>query len=155
LDRNGLVMEHRAVAYHPDLARQLRIVLVELIRGSNSGLAAPFAPETRVLEVFVSSQGCAYVDLSGEAAKKPAGTGSTIELLSVYALVNTLTANFPAVRRVQILLDDHPVDDLAGHTDLSRPLLPDMTLLAPVALVTSPEAIASPGPSASPSTGHP
>jgi hypothetical protein len=38
--------------------------------------------------------------------------------------------NFPAIRRVQILVDDHPAETLAGHVDLSRPLTPDMTLLA-------------------------
>jgi hypothetical protein len=45
-------------------------------------------------------------------------------------VVNTLTANFPAVRRVQLLLDDRPSPTLAGHVDLSRPLPSDMTLLA-------------------------
>jgi hypothetical protein len=44
------------------------------------------------------------------------------------------------VTRVQILVDDRPVTSLAGHTDLSRPLAPDMTLLAPVELVPQPAA---------------
>ena len=56
--------------------------------------------------------------------------GSHEELISVYSIVNSLTVNFPAVKRVQILVDDRPVATLAGHVDLSRPLPPDMTLLA-------------------------
>jgi len=135
-DRAGLVTEQRAVAYHPDLSRQLKTVLAELVRGSNTGLAGPLDAETRVLEVFVSSDGCAYVDLSREAAR-PRGGGSQLELMSVYAVVDTLTVNFPAVRRVQILIDDRPVDSLAGHADLTRPLLPDLTLLAPTVLAST------------------
>ena len=68
--------------------------------------------------------------------------------------MNSLTVNFPAVRRVQILLEDRPADTLAGHVDLSRPLTADMTLLtaaavAPAAPEGSP-APASPAPGAAP-----
>jgi hypothetical protein len=94
------------------------------------------------------------VDLSKEASQ---GTsGSHDELLSVYSIVNSLTVNFPAVKRVQILLEDRPTDTLAGHVDLSRPLTADMTLLtaatiAPAAPAGSPAPLpASPGPAAAP-----
>ena len=136
-DRPGLVMEERAVRYAPDLGTQLELVLRELFRGSTTGLLAPLDPATRVLEVFVTPEGTAYVDLSAEAVPT-GGAGSQVEEHSVYAIVNTLTVNFPAVRRVQILVEDRPVVSLAGHTDLSQPLLPDMTLLAPVEVTPSP-----------------
>ncbi|HEV7500454.1 MAG TPA: hypothetical protein VGQ33_10650, partial [Vicinamibacteria bacterium] len=63
------------------------------------------------------------------------------ELLSVYSIVNSLTVNFPAIKRVQIHFDDRPAETLAGHIDLSRPLSADMTLLVAAAI-----APASPGP---------
>jgi hypothetical protein len=56
--------------------------------------------------------------------------GSREELLAVYAVVNSIVVNFPAVRRVQILLDGETASTLAGHVDLSHPLSADMTLLA-------------------------
>ncbi len=133
VDRPGLVIEERAVVYSKDLSRQLVTVLEELIRGSDAGLTNPLEPATRVLDVFVAPEGLAYVDLSSEA-RPSAGAGSQAEMDAVYAIVNTLTVNFPAVNRVQILVADRPVDTLAGHVDLSRPLAPDMTLLAPAAL---------------------
>jgi spore germination protein GerM len=145
-DRPGLALEERTVPYHSDLATQLRVVLEELIGGSRSGLVAPLPSATRVLEVFVSARGIAFVDLSGEVVAKDSG-GSNEELYTVYSLVNTLTMNFPAVKRVQLLVDDRPVDTLGGHVDLLRPLSPDMTLLAPVRLTPldqQPEAEASP-----------
>jgi hypothetical protein len=145
-DRPGLALEERTVPYHNDLPRQLRVVLEELIGGSRTGLVAPVPGATRVLEVFVSPRGIAFVDLSGEVSAK-GNRGSNEELYTVYALVNTLTMNFPAVKRVQLLVDDRPTDTLGGHIDLSRPLPPDMTLLAPVRLTPvdqSPEAQSSP-----------
>jgi hypothetical protein len=51
--------------------------------------------------------------------------------------------NFPAVRRVRILVDDQPAASLGGHVDLSRPLPADMTLVA----LPPPEASPAPAPS--------
>ena len=149
-DRPGLVMEERAVPFSGDLAAQLKAVVAELVQGSKAGLLPTLPPETKVLEVFVSARGVAYVDLSKEAAGS--GGGSHDELLSVYSIVNSLTANFPAVKRVQILVDDRPVETLAGHVDLTRPLTADMTLLASVTVAPAggPGGAASPAPAVSP-----
>jgi hypothetical protein len=45
-------------------------------------------------------------------------------------VVNSLSTSFPAVKRVQILVEDKPAETLAGHVDLTRPLPPDLTVLA-------------------------
>jgi spore germination protein GerM len=138
-DRPGLVIEERAVALAPDLSQQVRTVVEELTRGSRIGLQPTLPATTRVLEAFVTSRGVAYVDLSKEVAQEHPG-GSEAELLTVYSVVNSLTANFPAVKRVQILVDDHPAPTLAGHVDLTRPLPPDLTFLAASALAPAPPA---------------
>jgi spore germination protein GerM len=128
-DRPGLMIEERTVAQSSDLSRQIKAVVEELIAGSKSGLMPTLAPATRVLEVFVTGRGVAYVNLSKEAAQGAAG-GSESELITVYSVVNSLTVNFPAIKRVQILIEDKPAPTLWGHVDLTRPLPPDMTLLA-------------------------
>jgi hypothetical protein len=128
-DRPGLLIEERPVAFSTDLSRQITAVVEELIAGSKSGLLPTLAPEARVLEVFVTARGIAYVSLSKEAAQAT-GQGSEAELITVYSVVNSLTVNFPAIKRVQILLDDKPTPTLWGHVDLTRPLPPDMTLMA-------------------------
>jgi hypothetical protein len=138
-DRPGLAIEERPVKFSTDLAGQVRAVMDELIRGPRTGLQPTLAAQTRVLEVFVSARGVAYVDLSKEARDVASG-GSEAELITVYSVVNSLTANFPALKRVQILVDDKPAATLAGHVDLTRPLPPDMTLLA-----SSPLTPVSPG----------
>jgi spore germination protein GerM len=143
-DREGLLPEERDVAFSSDLARQLRTVVEELAKGSTTGLLPTLPAGTRVLEVFVQARGVAYVDLSSEASSGLPG-GSKAELLTVYSVVNTIVTNFPAVSRVRIVVDDRPVDSLGGHVDVSRPLPPDMTLVAlptpgpsPVAAEASP-----------------
>lgn len=149
-DQPALLMEERSVAYSADLSRQLAIVVEEIIRGPKTGLLPTLAPGGKVLDVFVSSRGVAYVDLSKEvAAGHPGGTRA--ELLSVYSVVNSLTTNFPAVRRVQILVDDRPAPTLVGHVDLLRPLSPDMTLLvgsAPSPVPLPSAALPAPSPKA-------
>ena len=92
-DRPGLVIEDRTVSFSDDLSQQLRVVVEELARGSQIGLAPSLPAGTRVLEVFVTARGVAYVDLSKEAAS-PAGRGSDDELITVYSVVNSLTSNF-------------------------------------------------------------
>jgi spore germination protein GerM len=91
-------------------------------------LAAPAPPlvsavpqGTRLRAIFLTNTGDAYVDLSGELRSNHPG-GTTNEILTVYSLVNALTANLPAVTNVQILIDGKEVDTLGGHLDLRRPI---------------------------------
>ena len=143
-DREGLLPEEREVALSSDLARQVRTVVEELAKGSTTGLLPTLPAGTRVLEVFVQARGVAYVDLSSEASSGLPG-GSRAELLTVYSVVNTVVTNFPAISRVRIVVDDRPVDSLGGHVDVSRPLPPDMTLVA----------LPTPGPSPTAATASP
>ena len=138
-----LVPEERSVAYHASLSRQLRAVVDELLRGSQAGKVSPLAVGARVQEVFVTARGVAYVDLSKEIATAPL-PGATAEMLAVFSLVNSITMNFPAVKRVQILIDGRMAETLGGHVDLSQPLLPDPTLLASSRV--APHAPAAPSP---------
>lgn len=148
-DQPALLIEDREVPYSADLAGQVRTVVEELVKGSQKGLGPTLAPETRVIDTFVTADGVAYVDLSAEAGAKHAG-GSKNELLTVYSVVNSLTSNFPAVKRVQILVDNRQAATLAGHVDLTHPLPSDLTFLAGSAPSPVPPA-ASAAPAAPPS----
>ncbi|HXV60367.1 MAG TPA: GerMN domain-containing protein [Vicinamibacteria bacterium] len=71
-------------------------------------------------ELFITSQGVAYLDLSREVVANHPG-GSSAEELTVFSLTNTLVANFPAVKMVKILVEGREVQTLAGHLDLTVP----------------------------------
>lgn len=76
---------------------------------------------TKLRALYVDAEGQAFVDLSREVVSAHSG-GVLDEILTVYSIVNAITANLPAVRGVQILVDGREVDTLAGHVDLRRPL---------------------------------
>ena len=56
----------------------------------------------------------------------PSGVVKLILWRCVYSIVNTLTDNLPAIVAVQLLVDGHQVDTLAGHVDVRRPLMKDL-----------------------------
>jgi hypothetical protein len=96
---------------------------------------APPAPYVSVVPMgtmlrafYVTERGDAFVDLSSEVVSGHPG-GSLNELLTVYAIVNAVSANLPAARRVQILVDGKEADTIAGHVDLRRPLSRDVSLV--------------------------
>lgn len=116
-----LVSAKREVAYGGGLPDQARRIVEEALKPAPAPYASPVPDGTKLRALFVTSRGEAYVDLSGEVARKHTG-GSLDELFTVYAVVNALTVNLPAITSVQILIDGKEVDTLAGHVDLRRPL---------------------------------
>jgi len=88
------------------------------------GLVAPLPAGVTVADAFVDAQGVAYVDL---AAKEPAppASGSDLELLRVYSLVDSVLANEPRARSVVLLWNGAQRITFAGHVDTSAPLLED------------------------------
>lgn len=65
-------------------------------------------------------------------------TGSSEELAAVQSLVLTVTKNLPAVTRVILLVGGEPVETLAGHVDLTHPILPDLSRAADEAPLVAP-----------------
>lgn len=115
-----LVPEKRKIPQTPSLARQ---VVVELIKGPENSDLYPTIPEgTQINEVYIADD-IAYIDLSEEIFKNHPG-GSSGELMTVYSIVNTLT-EIPPIRGVQILVGGNETKSLAGHIDISMPLLRD------------------------------
>ena len=72
----------------------------------------------------------AYADFTGALKANHSG-GSTAEINTVYAIVNTVTLNFPEIDNVQILVDGEEVATLAGHIDISRPIGPEKRVINP------------------------
>lgn len=58
-------------------------------------------------------------------------SGSSAEMLAVYAVVNSITANFPHIQKVKIEVEGNK-SVILRHLDISEPLLPDYSLEQPV-----------------------
>jgi len=111
----------REVAYGEGTVEQARQIIEAQIAPVAPPLVSAVPPATKLRAIFVTEQGEAFVDFSRELATGHTG-GSTDELLTVYTIVNALTANLPAVKSVQLLIEGKQVETLAGHVDLRRPL---------------------------------
>jgi spore germination protein GerM len=119
-DGMNLTPAQHEVLFFASVADQARaIVEAQLVPAPPLVSAIP--PDTKLREVFITERGDAFVDLSGDVTAKHPG-GSLDEIFTVYTIVNALTVNLPAIKRVQILVDGKEVDTLAGHVDLRHPL---------------------------------
>ena len=107
---------------------RIRLVVEELLAGSREGLPPAFPWPGSVQAVFLDRAGNAYVDLSPPPPDSPEGTG--IEMTIAYATVNSVVANCPGVGRVQLLFGGKEIATL-GHLDLSKPLAPNLEIVAP------------------------
>lgn len=127
-DGQALVPIRQEVALAEGLVPQGRAILTAQLQGAPSPYVSVI-PEGTILRAFyVTERGDAFVDLSLEVSSHHPG-GSSTELLTVYAIVNAVTANLPTIQRVQILIDGREADTLAGHVDLRRPLQQDLSLV--------------------------
>ena len=123
-----LVPVRREVALAEGIVPQAREILAAQFQPAPAPYVSLIPPGTTLRAFYATERGDAFVDLSTEAISAHAG-GSATELLTVYAIVNAVTANLPAVQRVQILVEGREVDTLAGHVDLRRPLERDLSLV--------------------------
>jgi len=127
-DGTQLLPLRREVALADGVVAQGRQILVAQLAPSPEGQRSVIPAGTQLRAFYVTDRGDAFVDLSREiSAAHPGGTLN--ELLTVYAIVNAVTANLPAVQRVQLLVDGMEVDTIAGHVDVRRPLTKDTTLV--------------------------
>ena len=127
-DGQSLVPVQQEIALAEGIVPQGReIVSAQLLR-PRSPYVSVIPEGTRLRAFYVTDRGDAFVDLSPEVTSRHSG-GSTAELLTVYAIVNSLTANLPTIRRVQILINGQEADTLAGHIDLRNPLERDASII--------------------------
>jgi spore germination protein GerM len=100
-----------------------RTVLEELFYGPVGELDDPF-PEGAVLKGVRFSGSTATVDLDRSFADQMP-SGSSAEMMAVYAIVDTLCLNFPQIAQVKLNIEG---DAHLSHLDLSEPLSPDYML---------------------------
>jgi hypothetical protein len=120
-DGMALVGVKREVPFGETVLDQARHIVTAQLGTPPAPLASAIPAGVALRGFYVTERGDAFVDLSPEARTAHTG-GALDELFTVYAIVNALTTNLPAVTRVQILIDGKEVDTLAGHVDLRHPL---------------------------------
>jgi hypothetical protein len=127
-DGQALAAVKREVPLGEGPRAQGRQILQSQLEEAPAPYLSLIPPGTMLRAFYITERGDAFVDLSPEVSTMHPG-GSTNELLTVYAIVNAVTANLSSVERVQILIGGKQADTLAGHVDLRRPFERDTSLV--------------------------
>lgn len=130
--------EKRELAVTDDPRNRARAIVLAVLGGPSDaglerGLERPFPEDVGLLELYVTADGTAYVDLGAEGRPSPPSGGSLAERVMVYSVVDSLALNLPEVERVALLWNGLQRESFSGHLDTSVPLEPDEGLLAPSA----------------------
>ena len=118
-----LVREKRELHLSLELPNRLRQIIRVLISGSDHGLKGTIPSGTFLYEAYVDAQSTAYLDFSRHLAEAHIG-GTTAEIITIKSILQTVFANFPEkIQSVQILIEGQEVNTIAGHIDISHPLV--------------------------------
>jgi hypothetical protein len=85
---------------------------------------APIPQGLVVNATYLLPDGTAIVDLGGPLLDTAWNAGSDAEVMLVYSIVETITANLHSIRQVQILVKGQQAETFAGHVSIDRPLRP-------------------------------
>jgi spore germination protein GerM len=129
-EQGALVAERRTVTWAESDTDRIRQVLLAQIEGSHQGASRALPSTASIRAVFLAADGTVYLDLSSEMLSdiKP---GIASECLTVYAIVDSLAVNIPAVKRVKILVEGREVDTLSGHADVKDCFVPNQNPISP------------------------
>lgn len=126
---DGLVAESREIFDTATPGDQVKQIVADLLSDPSHEKARRAVPAGTLLrQVYVLDEGVAWLDFSSDLTDNLPG-GSMSELLTVYAIVDSVVANVPNVRRVGILIEGHQVETLNGHLSLKQPLRPNYSLV--------------------------
>ena len=126
-----LAPERRDLPLPENPAGALDLVLRELVKGSANAAVPRLLPaDTAIRGVYLLPEGTAFVDLGGPTLTQGWATGSHQELMAVYSVVQTVTANFPEARKVRMLVNGEPAETLGGHVSLARSFTPQPSVVA-------------------------
>ena len=103
-------------------------VLEELFNRAHSGFGLLFlSPSLRILGVDVIED-IAYIDLSYHFDNAPSA-GAMAQLLTIYAIVNTITGLNPDIKEIEFLIEGQKITEHMGYIDLNPSFVRNEDLL--------------------------
>ncbi len=123
--------EARQLAVPGEPRARARALVLALLDGPQSeGLLRLFPQAVGLLDVYLTPDGTAYVDLGAEGMDRPPASGSRAEMMRAYSIVDTLVLDLPEVQRVALLWNGVQPGSFSGHLDTSVALPAKRDLLA-------------------------
>ena len=126
-DTGALVRETRNIrACGGELSVCVREILEELANGPIGDLA-PTLPSNSIFRSVTINGDTAVINV-GKEFIEGLPQGSSAEITAAYSIVNTVSLNFPAIKRVKFQVEGLDATTFRGHLDLRQPLEPDFKL---------------------------
>jgi len=126
--RRHLSAEERLVTSPDSAAERAKAVVNALIEGPRTTLGQTIPKETKLLALYVTGEGVAYVVFDRNIVEgHPGGTFS--ELLTVFSVVNTLALNVSEIQAVKILVEGREKKTLTGHVDIRFPFQANLLMI--------------------------
>ena len=123
-----LVGEKREIPKRDKMDEEAKETIIELIKGPKGKLIPTLPLRTKLLALRVNDKGVAEVNFNKALSQDHPG-GSSAEMMSVYSIVNSLTLNFPQIKKVKILIDGKAEETIAGHLSLDQAISPKPDLI--------------------------
>jgi len=123
-----LIGEKREILKRDEIEEEAKDAINELIKGPKGKLIPTLPTQTKLLSLELGEDGVAKVNFNKSLSKDHPG-GSSAEMMTLYSVVNSLTLNFPQIKRVQILIEGKGVETIAGHLSLKKPIPPNPDLI--------------------------
>ncbi|MFQ5848841.1 MAG: GerMN domain-containing protein [Candidatus Methylomirabilales bacterium] len=119
--------EERTISRAASFVEEAKRTVAELIKGPQGDLSPTIPSGVGLRQIYIDGRGTAYVDFTRDLQTNHPG-GSDGELLTIYSIVDTLTANFDEIQRVKILVEGAEILTLAGHIDTRQAFRPRYSL---------------------------
>lgn len=111
--------------------QSIRQLIEALLEGPRSEkLHRLFQIEGLSVDVLLTQNSRIYLNLLSTELSSPPPMGTHQEMLTVFALVNSIILNFPEIRGVVLLWNGEQNSTFAGHIDTTRPLSVNTSLIA-------------------------
>lgn len=123
-----LIGEKRKILKRDEAKEEAKETIIELIKGPKGKLIPTLPSRTKLLNLQLDQEKVAKVNFDQALIKDHPG-GSSAEMMTLYSIVNSLTLNFPQIKRVQILVEGREIETIAGHLALKKPVSPNPDLI--------------------------
>jgi spore germination protein GerM len=120
---DDFLTEGREIPAAGGFEAQVKAAIGELIKGPQGGDRVGVIPQgTEIRQAFwVEDSQTLYLDFNNALVANHPG-GSAGEYFTIGAILKTVSANFPQVKRVQLLIDGNTVESIAGHYAVDKPI---------------------------------
>ena len=132
-----LQVENRIIPGCKEDRQCLKDLVRELIKGPQDDLLPVLPEEAQVLSIRIDED-LVTINFSRHLVDYHPG-GSLAELLSLSSLTNSLSENYPYIRRVQLLITGQRQQTLKGHARIDQPLTATFDFNQPAATGPYPE----------------